>query len=1273
MRCGMKSKNKKNNLKLNKKDTFFNRNNYLLVLSAWLFTFSFIFNTYFSDTSSPSAVQKKIEKDVQHRHEEINKFFEDTVLIEKLGNYSFGNDELNELTSRDYFIFIYDKFQDSLALSFWNTPVVVPDSILLQSNEHILFSHQVNGWYLSYKKGFEFAGNIHREAICLVPIKWDFYIENKYLINAFTSVKNVDKTYAISLDKTSLPIRDLNKDPLFYLTQIGAQPVFHDSAISICLKIAASLLILFFLYTLSNFLVKKEGFLMGFLTLFLSLLFLRTLSYTLPVPLRFSQFELFSSSIYGSNNFFRSLGDLLLNSICFVWLVLFIKYHFNYDYSTVQFKRKWHKIAIVAALSILIVLISIIFANIVRSLVADSQISFDVINFFSLNIYSVIGFIILAFLTFTYFFLVQILLKPLSYFLPENKWYLFLVITICGLLYISTESHANTVVFHLITLFWLLVFLFLLQMASLNLESYNLISSRYIFWLFYFSISISAVIILENRKKEMSERKHFAENLANKADASTRVIMNIILTDFRNEYLAQEFYKFKELESNKRFKDSLTSIIFSSYNNRFDTQIYTFDAQGGQLFNEDSTSYNSLNALLQSQGKATGVPDLYYYDVYYDRFNYITKKEIKTPDGIFEGTVFIISRPRQYKNDAVYPELFSQDKSNSLEGSDIYAFAVYDGSRLSTSYNDYPFTTRLGDISFDYDYFKTIRKNGYEELWYRAGPDKTIVIARQDKFLMESITLFAYLFLSFLLITILFNLVSLIFSGNKSRPDVKSFWQLTLRNQVHGVIILISIFSFTVIGITTILFFISRYHSNNREKLSSTIHIMERELKNSLDTLQKGEQGQINLDDFQNQKLQNIIQHVSNIHSTEVNLYDLEGKLLASSVPLPYEKGILSERMDPTAFYHLNGLQDAQYFHRQMIGTLQYSSNYLPIRSGTGQELGYLNIPYFELQKNLQDEISNFLVTIINLNAFIFLMAGIIALFITNKITRSLTFISNKMKQVSFKAGNEEIVWTKNDEIGELVMEYNKMVKKLEVSAEMLAKSEREGAWREMAQQVAHEIKNPLTPMKLNLQYLQMSIDNGNPDVKGISLYVAKIMLEQIDHLSKIASDFANFANISNTKNQVFDLNKVIENLVELYSMNEKITIETELDQTNCLIEADKTQINRLFTNLLQNAVQAVPDTRDALIQIKSFRTPENNLIISVKDNGNGIPMEKRLKIFTPNFTTKSSGTGLGLAMCKGIVEKMNGHIWFESCENEWTTFFVELPLSVPAVEYKKS
>ncbi len=1243
-------------------NTFFGRNNYLLIASAWLFTFSFIIDNYWSGTATTNAVQKAVQKNIIKQQRRVLDFYKDTTLLKKITGFTYNENQIDNLVEKNYYIFVYSpRSADNFSLIFWNTQIIEPDSATINGAEETSFRQLKNGWYVTQKKAYTGSNGSVYEIITLIPVKWSYYIENKYLQNTFIALDNIEKEYDISLAPTNAAVKDISGKKLFYITQIDNKIILYDNTLSIWLKILAGVLVLFFIHKLAKYYFEKKGFWPAFLILITSVLALRIASYFLPIPLNFHQLELFNPSVYGANFILPSLGDLLINSLLFIWIVLFIRFHFRFSYSSESFNTNAKKYFAVSIIAVLMISITLICGNIVRSLVSDSQISFDVINFFTINnSYSIAGFIVLSCVSTGYFFIIQILLQPIKSVIQAKGYLIYFIITILGLIFLSFKIHPSYVTFDLSLLMWLLLFIFLQSKDLLSLHAYDLISSRFVFWLFFFSVSITAAIVIQNRKKELEQRKHFAENLANKEDPGNQTMVNIILIDFNNYNLSQIFDRFKDPIESRAIKDSLINENFSGYLNKYDTQIYTFNSNDTPLYNEDSTNINSLNTIVQTQGKPTGTPGLFYYDVSYDRFNYISKKTITDSLGKKLGSIFIVSKPKKYKSDALYPELFSKGNANSIESSSIYAFAIYNKSQLSSSNNDYPFPTAIDPSTFTYNEFRTEYKNGYEELWYRANENKVIVIARQQNLFIEAITLFAYLFCSFLIIAVIFNVLSKVLGGKVAAGNLKSLWQFTIRNQVHGTIITISIFSFLVIGITTILFFISRYHINNHEKLSRTIHVMENEIRNSIDTMALTENEIKHFGPNANKKLEQTINRIAGIHAADINIYDLNGDLKVSSLPLPYVKGIVSEKMDPIAFFYLSKLKSVQFFQQQKIGSLDYLSNYVAVRDETGREYAYLNIPYFESQNNLQDEISNFLVTIINLNAFIFLIAGIIALFITNRITRSFSLISNRMKEVNLEKRNEEIVWTRQDEIGELVNEYNKMVKKLDVSAQLLAKSEREGAWREMARQVAHEIKNPLTPMKLNLQYLQMAIDNNSAEVKNISLYVANILLEQIEHLSQIASDFAQFANIGNSKNQLFDINRMLVNVASLYSRNEKLQIDTFLHPYEIIIEADKTQINRLFTNLLQNAVQAVPPTRKAIVEIRS-QLRANKVVVSVKDNGNGIPSHMHNKIFTPNFTTKTSGTGLGLAMCKGIVEKLNGKIWFETKEEEWTIFYVEL------------
>ncbi len=504
------------------------------------------------------------------------------------------------------------------------------------------------------------------------------------------------------------------------------------------------------------------------------------------------------------------------------------------------------------------------------------------------------------------------------------------------------------------------------------------------------------------------------------------------------------------------------------------------------------------------------------------------------------------------------------------------------------------------------------KMNGdFDELWYRAGNEKVVVMARKEDTLIESITLFSYIFCSFLFLVFIVQVLSLLLKAVYDWQGFKNFFHFNIRNQVHSTIIFISIFSFIIIGVATITFFKNRHNRNNSDKLSRTMKIMVNEMEKRIDSDQPfGIVTQLH-DTVSNYSLQDLVTEVSGIHGVDVTIYDLNGDLQVSSESNVYDKGVLSTKIDPVAYYRLSRLNQIEHVQEEHIADLSYLSIYAPVRDKEGKAYAYLSIPYFTSQPELDQEISNFIVTVINLNAFILLIAGLIALFITNRITRSFSIISDKMKEVNLGRMNEEIVWNRNDEIGDLVKEYNKMVAKLEESAEALAKTEREGAWREMARQVAHEIKNPLTPMKLSIQYLQKSINSNHPNVKELSSNVANTLVEQIDHLSKIAADFSQFANISYTNVEEFDLHEVIRSLKELYRSDENIELTWKPLRRRLIINADKTQMNRLFTNLFANAVEACED-RACIMEVNEEL--ENGMVrISIKDNGEGIPEEMQV------------------------------------------------------------
>jgi len=259
-----------------------------------------------------------------------------------------------------------------------------------------------------------------------------------------------------------------------------------------------------------------------------------------------------------------------------------------------------------------------------------------------------------------------------------------------------------------------------------------------------------------------------------------------------------------------------------------------------------------------------------------------------------------------------------------------------------------------------------------------------------------------------------------------------------------------------------------------------------------------------------------------------------------------------------------------------------------------------------------------------------------------------------------YRKTDEKIEWNKQDEIGGLVNEYNRMVDELAASAELLAKSERESAWRQMAQQVAHEIKNPLTPMKLSVQYLQKAWNEKTPDWDDRLNRFTQTIIEQIDSLSVIASEFSNFANMPRSHIAKEDMIEIINNSIELFNNTTKINFTLESQQP-CMVIVDREQMLRVYNNLIKNSIQAIPNPDEGAIKI-AINKNNAEYLIRFSDNGIGIPEDQKGKVFYPNFTTKSSGMGLGLAMVKSIIENAGGSISFESEPGKGTSFYISLP-----------
>ncbi len=414
------------------------------------------------------------------------------------------------------------------------------------------------------------------------------------------------------------------------------------------------------------------------------------------------------------------------------------------------------------------------------------------------------------------------------------------------------------------------------------------------------------------------------------------------------------------------------------------------------------------------------------------------------------------------------------------------------------------------------------------------------------------------------------------------------------------------------------------------------------------------------------ENLENIfreeIYRIASIQNVNFNIYDLEGNLIKSSRP-KFTLDSISMVLENEVLEELKISATGRFVEDNTEAGDKYLASYTYIVDPKFKPIGILNLPYFEDNSFNNMELREFLIRLGGVYLILLVLAILLAYIISTYITRSLQTISDKISATDLTRRNEKIfVHKPSEEIGKLINAYNAMIDELEESAAKLARSEREQAWREMAKQVAHEIKNPLTPMRLSVQSFERSFNPDAADAKQKLREFSNTLIQQIDTMSSIASAFSSFAEMPAQQNETLNVVKIVKLALDIF--NEPY-IHFTASEPEIIAKMDRTQLIRVVTNLVKNAIQAVPEVKDPRILVEVGRK-EDQVQIAVADNGVGIPDHARDKVFEPKFTTKSSGMGLGLGMVKNIVETYGGNIKFTSAKGKGTVFTVVFPLAEP-------
>lgn len=963
----------------------------------------------------------------------------------------------------------------------------------------------------------------------------------------------------------------------------------------------------------------------GNLFLLLSLVLARTAIYEIHWPSDWLQSDWFSAGFFAYNEWYPDFFAFVVNSFCVIFGLRFVFAIFRI------LDNKW-----LSALSFFIPFFCWLWIDGQLYLIVEhSNIPLSFEHLFDIRLSTYFFFVLLGFFLYTYqksvyqalqlnqgqprlhnrylkFFL---LAAPFSVLLfGELNWMNILPILIIGI--------------HLI-------------FEQANHTSWYKLSSQLLI------LSINAAVLAIylqtlQANKDQENRILFAQQLGLERNINLELAYAEIAPNLSEEkWLQTDFDSLRKQFTKVGFEHLLTQRFLSGIWDGFDIDADLYDLAKNPCFGADSTRLDRLQNLVQIHGQPSDIQDgIYFMPHEEEGLSYVILLRINSQRNL---AITLVSK--RIPEEIGFPRLLISDQAGISSSLEQYAIGKYAEGRLIHQSGNYNYPLRLGNIKALAKSQSSFEANGYTHVIIGQHTGSAIVISTPQRNWFTNVTGFAFLFVFWGLLLLLHNILKALFHQQSAQ------WSLSFKVQIAFLIILgLSLFLY---GLGSSVFIGKQFDNYTQQALKEKLDAVQTELKNPtnrLDTLDAAVIGR---------PLETKLAKLTSVFKTDLFVFDSEGFLVASSRPKLFAYGLIGEHMNPNAMDALIGANQSYFSHQDQIGTLTYRSAYLPIINYKRQQIGFINLQLFGQQEAYEQQIENFLKAAINVFVLLLAISVFIALVVSNWLIGPLQVVARSVRALEFGKNNQKITYHNQDEIGLLVKAYNEKLTELELAAGQIARSERESAWRDLAQQIAHEIKNPLTPMKLSIQHLLRKIEMQDATAPQLVQTTLPGLIEQIDALARMANEFARFAKLSEPQFEAIELNAFIEQTLYLFD-EEQPSIQFETTGKPTWIRADKDMLSQVFNNLLLNAKQATNNRSNPIIEIKMSDTA-SHVTIAVHDNGIGIPKQKQDKIFTPYFTTKSSGSGIGLSVVRQIIEKHNGQIWFESQEGEGTIFRIEL------------
>jgi signal transduction histidine kinase len=1171
--------------------------------------------------------------------------------------------ELDAQASADYTVLLCRG--DSVL--FWsNTRASLPAPILKslgeKSGRHLL--RLPAGWYLA---NAEPAGE--NLLVTLVPVRYELNTNDLERKSPFPGGTTVSPNIGVSSVKTDYPVA-VNGQAFCWLAPKGtvqsawlqwvkllAYALFFGVFFALLNQIAKALSARFGAFAGASLLLAVVG---GLLALNASTGF---------TAFQFGALPLFAPTFENAALIGASVGDWLVHVALLVFVMVFFHRQFRVTPAPIErggagvgapAERKLPAGLVVAAVCYLLAMLSIPFGvEVVRQLVFHSRIGFDfdnLLNLGPLGFLSLLGIIALMIGLFLFSHRMVTTVQSLGLPRPQRLAAMFggclVVVGLCiplGMspLFVGLFALLYAVVFD----------------AFVHWEGAGF--GWVVCWLLLFSLFASTLLYRYNALKDKQLRIAYAEALADGRDTATaEKLLPRIFEELKkdSQQIGQLLKPWPFKADPAQLQARLNELVFRENYlfQHYRLRVFAFDRDNQPIVMEQALGHEQvLREQWEKAQPLTGSPDIRFRTDDDGKFRYLMRfSALRVGDPAQPATIFVFLDHDYPAPTRVYAQLFYNIPYKNLDRLARYDFAVLKNQQLVVEQGQSNTVFAAADLANGSARDVTSLDSRRVDAVAKSVDGQTVAsVGRLSGGWLKQVYLFSVLFTLASLFLLMLALANSWLGFLPAEYDFRLSAKGSLARRIHFWNVSLIAGSFFVVGFLTYRHFTQSARDAERTDLDFRAEALHNNLKVQL-------LGSSLSADSLRRALPQSLRVLSASLGMDANLFGPAGDLAFSTQPDLAQLGILPNKMNARAWGFLKENRVPERVETEQVAGFQYFTKYLPLRNGQNQLLGFLGVPYQLSQQKAGAEVSDFIGILASLYVFLLLIAYAVTFLLARSITRPVSLLSEKVRALKLEDKNEPLDYAGDaqDEISDLIGQYNRMVDKLEASKVQLVRLEREGAWREMARQVAHDIKNPLTTMKLSMQQLERVSSNPEQAAAYLRKAITRL-IEQIDSLAQIASEFSMFANLDiKHKNDVV-INEVVESVHDLFSEQRHVALELTLPAERFHILGDKNHLIRVFNNLVINAIQAIPSDRQGHIKVSLAREGQLS-VVKISDNGGGIPPEIRDRVFEPNFTTKTSGSGLGLAICKKIIEAHDGDIRFETRDDEGTDFFVEIPVT---------